>query len=196
VLKTYARTQPNVEVRIDVSATDRPMQALLDGQIDVALVSERPRDRRLTSRPLFRDEYTVVVPPGHRLANRAFIRAEDFVGETLLSYSPWAESTICQRLLAPAGVAPAQVLQVRLTEAIVEMTKAGLGIGALSKWAVSPHVAAGTLVAVPLRGHFSRSWSAASLKRMARLPFVNDFVEVLLAARPFNMPAVRAKRVA
>jgi LysR family transcriptional regulator, regulator for metE and metH len=189
VLKQYRRTHPNVEVRIDVSATDRPMQALLDEQIDLALVSERPRDRRIVSRPLFRDEYAVVMQPDHPLAARPFIRAEDFVGQTLLSYSPWAESTVCQRLLAPAGVAPAHVLQVRLTEAIVEMTRAGLGIGVLSKWAVAPHVAAGTLRAVPLtRGRFSRTWSAATLKRTARLPFVADFIAILLAAQPFDMP--------
>jgi LysR family transcriptional regulator for metE and metH len=197
VLKKLQAAHPSIDVRIDVSATDHPVAALLDGQIDVALVSERPRDRRIAARPLFRDEYVVIVQPRHRLAQQPFVRAEDFAAETLLSYSPWAESTVCQRLLAPAGVAPAQLLQVKLTEAIVEMVKAGIGIGVLSKWAAAPHAAKGTVSAVPLtRGRFSRIWSAASLKRTALLPQVNDFVDILLAARPFDMPSPgRAPRV-
>jgi len=193
VLKQYAVAHPNVDVRIDVSATDRPEEALLDGEIDLALVSERLTDRRLSSRPLFRDEYAVIMRPDHPLAQRAFIRAEDFANETLLSYSPWAESTICQRLLAPAGVVPGQLLQVRLTEAIIEMAKAGLGIGALSRWAIAPHVAAGTLHAAPLtRGGFVRTWSAAALKRTAQLPHVTGFVDILIEARPFDMPVAGA----
>lgn len=188
VLKRYQRTHPGVDVRIDVSSTDQPVEALIDGRIDLALVSERPRDRRLNATPLFRDEYMAVVQPGHRLAQRPFLRPEDFTFETMLSYSAWADSTVCQRFLAPAGVAPAQVLQVRLTEAIIEMAKAGLGVGVLSKWAVTPHVATGSLVAIPLsRARFGRTWSAATLKRAARTPHVHDFVQVLLATRPFDM---------
>ena len=95
-----------------------------------------------------------------------------------------------QRLLAPAGVVPARTLQVRLTEAIVEMAKAGLGIGVLSAWAVAPHVAAGTVMAVPLtRRRFGRSWSAATLRRTARLAHVRAFIDLLAATRPFAAAA-------
>jgi LysR family transcriptional regulator, regulator for metE and metH len=195
VLKQYRRAHPQVEVRIDVSATDRPIAALIEGQIDLALISERPQDRRVTARPLFYDEYVALVYPSHPLANRSFLRPEDFATETLLSYSSASDSTVYQRLLAPAGVSPAQMLQVRLTEAIIEMAKAGIGIGVLSAWAVAPHVAAGSPRAIPLtRGRFGRTWSAAMLKRTARLQHVMDFVEILIAARPFDMPAPRRAR--
>jgi LysR family transcriptional regulator for metE and metH len=192
VLNQYRRSHPHVEVRIDVSATDRPTAALIDGQIDLALVSERPQDRRIAARPLFYDEYVALVHPLHPLAKRAFLRPEDFASETLLTYSPASDSTIYQRLFVPAGVAPAKMMQVRLTEAMIELAKAGLGIGVLSTWAAAPHVAAGTVRAIPLtRGRFGRTWSAAMLKGMAKLPHVVDFVEILIAARPFDMPTTR-----
>jgi len=189
VVKQYAAVHPTIDVRIDVNATDRPVQALLDNQIELALVSTRLSDRRIDARLLFRDEYAVVMRPDHPLADRPFIRPEDFASETFLSYSPWAGSTVCQRVLAPAGVVPGQLLQVQLTEAIVELAKAGVGIGVLSTWAVAPHVAAGTLHAAPLtRGRFSRTWSAAALKRTAQQPHVADFINILIEARPFAMP--------
>src|SRR5882724_11132592 len=51
VLKRYQQGHAHVEVRIDAGATDRPAAALLDGHIDMALVSDPPRDFRITSRP-------------------------------------------------------------------------------------------------------------------------------------------------
>jgi len=192
VLHQYRRTHPHVEVRIEVGATDRPIEALIDGEIDLALISERLQDRRLVARPLFYDEYVALVAPGHRLASRPFVRAEDFATETFLSYATPSNSKVYQRLLVPAGVTPAKVLQVRLTEAICEMAKAGLGVGVLSAWAAAPHVAAGTLRAIPVtRRGFGRTWSAAMLKRTATLPHIVDFVDSLIAARPFDMPLSR-----
>ncbi len=196
VLQQYQRAHPRVEVRIEVNATDRPIEALVADDIDLALISEGgTRDRRVTTRPLFYDEYVALVPPSHALADRPFVRAEDFVNETFLSYSTPSNSTVYQRLLVPAGVTPTKVLQVRLTEAIIEMAKAGIGIGVLSAWAAAPHVAAGTLRAIPVtRRRFGRTWSAAMLKRTAGLPYVVDFVDTLIAARPFDMPAPRLPR--
>jgi len=53
LLTTYRGRFPAVEVRIDVEATSRPVQRLLDGAIDLALMSTPIRDRRLASRPVF-----------------------------------------------------------------------------------------------------------------------------------------------
>jgi LysR family transcriptional regulator, regulator for metE and metH len=186
LLKDYHRTHPQVEVRIDVEATDRPVAALLDGEIDLALVSDRIRDRRIIAQPLFEDEYAVVMRPSHPLAARPFVVPSDFAAETFLTYASLNDSTVYQRLLAPAGVVPARTLQVKLTEAIVEMAKAGMGIGVLPAWAAAPHVQAGSVAAVPLtRRRFGRTWSAATLRHAARLPHVRAFIDLLAASRPF-----------
>ena len=47
-------------LRVDVAVQDvgRAINpTLIEGQIDLALISERPQDRRVTARPLFYDEY-------------------------------------------------------------------------------------------------------------------------------------------
>src|SRR6195256_6998674 len=45
LLLRYRRTFPRVEVRIDVEATRRPLEMLLAGKIDLALMSTPVRDR-------------------------------------------------------------------------------------------------------------------------------------------------------
>ena len=99
LLTTYRRRFPAVEVRIDVEATSRPVQRLLDGAIDLALMSTPVRDRRLASRPVFTDQVVVIVSPQHRLAARRRVALTDLRDETVLIYPPRQESLFLQNVL-------------------------------------------------------------------------------------------------
>ena len=46
LLKEYRLRHPTVEVQVDADATPRPITSLLEGRIDLAIVSDRFRDRR------------------------------------------------------------------------------------------------------------------------------------------------------
>src|SRR5262245_6912232 len=131
LLKAYRLRHPNVDVHVDADATPRPLKSLVEGRIDLAIVSDPVRDRRLVQRPLFEDELVVIMSPGHRLAGRAVVELEDLAEETLIIYPPREESTVLQKVLAPAGVVPKAVQQVQLSEAIIELVKAGLGVAAM-----------------------------------------------------------------
>jgi LysR family transcriptional regulator, regulator for metE and metH len=186
LLKRYRRAHPNVDVRIDAEATSDPLTHLLGGRLDVAVVSDPVRDRRLVARSIFSDEMVIIVDPRHPLAGKPFVTAQELSSETLLMYSPKAESTI-YKLLAAEGVAPASCHVIQLTEAITEMVKAGLGFSFLARWAVEPHLRAGTLRAIRYtRRGYRRTWSAATLKDMARVPYVRDFIDLLADHPPFQ----------
>src|SRR5438128_4184028 len=70
LLIRYRRRFPRVEVRIDVAATGRPLENLLAGAIDLAIVSSAVTDRRLASRPVFEDELMVMVSRHHRFVRQ------------------------------------------------------------------------------------------------------------------------------
>jgi LysR family transcriptional regulator for metE and metH len=185
VLKPFSRAFPRVEVRIVAEATRRPLEALLDGRLDLAITSVSARNQKLMFKPLFRDEMVVIVCPDHPLASRPYVTARDFASEHLLVYAlPKEELSIYQKFLVPAGVSPKHVSRVELTEAIIEMVKAGLGIAVMARWAVRPHLEAKTLRALPLTARgFHRRWSAAMIRHKATPPYVSSFVE-LLASNP------------
>jgi LysR family transcriptional regulator for metE and metH len=185
LLKQYRATHPQIDLRIDGAATSDPIAHLLDGRLDVAIVSDPVRDRRIVCRALFNDEVVLAVHPRHPLTGRPFVRPEDLAGETLLTYSPKEESTFYQRYLLPAGVTPV-VQQVQLTEALIELVKAGLGVAALARWAIAPALRARSVRAVPVTRHgYKRTWSAATLKDVARLPHVKDFIQLVADDPPF-----------
>src|SRR5688500_15197900 len=74
LLKRYRQAHPHVDVRIDAAATTQPLPHLLEGRLDLAIVSDPVRDRRIVIRPLFDDEMVVIVDPRHPLASKPYVR--------------------------------------------------------------------------------------------------------------------------
>jgi LysR family transcriptional regulator for metE and metH len=180
-LPIFHRRFPEVDLQVVSGATDDPIPALLKGDIDLAIVHRPVREARLSQRPLFRDETVVVMSPGHRLAELPFIGPADLAPEHLIVYSiPREANLVFREVLIPAGVSPARVTHIQLTEAIVEMVKAGLGVSVLARWSVAPQVECGELVARPLsRAGRYRQWSAAYRAKPLAPAYLLGLVDVL-----------------
>ena len=181
LLEAARRRFPDFDVRIAVEHTVQPLAALLDNKLDVAIVNRVPRDRRLTVHPLFRDEHAAVVHPSHPWGSRAHVTAHELATERLILYSMSRdESFIVREIMRPAGIEPAHVSFVQLTEAILEMVKARLGVSVLPTWSIEPALKAGAVRAVRItpRGVY-REWSAVTLADAAPSPFVEHFLQLL-----------------
>ncbi len=193
LVEVFRRRHPAVDVLLAVECTVRPVEALLEGKLDVAIVTESARHEHIRMRPLFEDEHAAIVPPDHPFASRPFVRPQDLAAERLLLYSSSPDDSFTiQRILRPSGVVPQRVSFVMLTEAILEMVKAGLGISVMQTWAIEPALRAGAVRAVPITAHgIRRQWSAATLKAAGRVTYVDEFID-LLAARA--LPARQQRR--
>ena len=66
LLRAFHAKHPRVDVQIAVDATYRPVEALLAGEIDLAVLTASVDDARLLVRPLFDDEMLAVVAPAIR----------------------------------------------------------------------------------------------------------------------------------
>ncbi len=176
---------PGVDVQIIAEATFQTSDALLDGRIDLGIVHDEARSDQLMALSLFEDELLVVMSPGHPLAAKPFVGAEDLREEHLFDHSlPLSRTLMWRTVLSPAGVTPRRVSKVQLTEAIVELTRSGLGIAVLARWAVAPHLASGALVGRPLTAAgLRRQWYALMLRQESLPLHVREFVH-LLAAGP------------
>jgi LysR family transcriptional regulator for metE and metH len=181
LLQAFHRKYPGVDVQIMVNATDRPIEALLEGQIDLAVVTSEVDEKRLRTTPLFEDELVAVVAPTHPFAKRPAIEPIDFAEEHLIMYTADRhDSYTFTRILAPAGVEPARVSQVPLTEAILELVKAGLGVSVMARWAIEPALKTGAVKAVKIgkRGVY-RSWTAVTLRDRIEPKWQREFVALL-----------------
>jgi LysR family transcriptional regulator for metE and metH len=181
MLRAFQGRHPTVDVQIVVDATFRPVDALLAGEIDLALLTASVDDARLQVRPLFEDEMVAVVAPGHRLAARPRIEPADLAAEHLIAYkTERRDSYVFTRILEPARVEPARVSRVPLTEAILEMVKAGMGVAVMARWAIAPALESGAVRALRItRRGMIRRWAAATLRDRPQPRWQADFVALL-----------------
>ena len=172
----------DADFRIRADITRQPLQALLTGDLDVAIVSQERADPvGLISEPIFRDEMVVIASPENLLARRPYVRPRDFQDATALVYSADPQvSALLGDVLQSAGVQPARVIEVPLTEAIIELVRANEGIALLACWAVLPALDPSSLVALPMgnRGFF-RQWRAVCTANNPVAPMLPRLASIL-----------------
>jgi LysR family transcriptional regulator for metE and metH len=193
LLSVFHRKHPRVGVHIAADAIDRPIDALLDGRVDVALVIDPAEDRRYRLRPLFADEMVAVLAKTDPLARQRWISPKDLAAQHLLVYSSKPEeSFVFRRVLGPEGLTPQRVSFIMLTEAILELARAGIGVGVVPRWSAERAIASGGVAALSItRRGMRRRWAAATLAAQPEPPYLVDFID-LVAARA--LPARGAVR--
>ena len=148
-LRRFNADFPNVEVSINFEATHQPLPKLLSGHIDLAITSDPLSEAALEFVELFQDELVAVVPAHHPWATWPYVTAQDFAAVNLIIHSlPLETVTVFQKLLTPAGVAPAKLSVLPLTEASIELVKADMGVAVMAQWALKPYLASPELRAV------------------------------------------------
>jgi LysR family transcriptional regulator for metE and metH len=165
-LRIFQQGAADIDIEVVADATQRPLQALLDRDIDVAVTSATPDKATTRSLKLFRDELVLIMAPDHPLSKREVVVAQDLSDQVYISYSAIAEKGHeFDRFIKPAQVSYRSMLRVELTEAIVELVIGGFGISILSRWAVAHYLRSGALscARVTRRG-LHVNWYAATRK--------------------------------
>jgi LysR family transcriptional regulator, regulator for metE and metH len=176
---------PEVEPSVEAAATQQPLTALAAQQVDLAVMSSDVSDPRFVALPLFDDELLVLVDPAHRWARRKHVELEELRTETIFLYGPKEHSRVLNDSLIPAGVTASQVKELQLTEAIVAMVRAGLGIGILARWAIQPEIVRGELRGLPVvPERIERSWKAVVPRGIAGEPHITEFVRLARQLAP------------
>jgi len=194
VLTAFRRAHARIKIEIVPQATRRPLRALANGDLDVAIVTQKRASKRFQYATLFRDEFVVIAPPDHPIASLPFASARDLADEPIVLYDmPDDHSTLISEILYAAGLKPGPVIRVQLTEAVIELVKAGFGISAMAQWAAAPHIDSGALVAIPLgkRG-YQREWMAAFRADKTPPSYVSSFIETLSSASFSNLSTVNS----
>ena len=181
VLRGFRDRWPSVELRVAAEHTSSPIGALREGALDLAVVYSKGADRRIRFEQLFEDEMVVITAPDHPLAEREYVTHDQLADQQLFVYSSTArDSFVVREILEPAGVAPEQITHIQLTEAIVELVAANLGIAVLAKWAVAPVVQSRAVRALRLgRKGFPRTWYAATRSGDVTPAYQFDLIELL-----------------
>lgn len=180
VLEAFRRTWPDIDVDIRPGLSFGALPALQREEVDL-VVSSDPEDLPgITFSPLFDYDPVFVAARTHPLANRAYVVAEDFVDQTLITYPvdpSRLDVFLC--LLDPAGVRPQAVRQVELTAVILMLVASGRGVAVLPDWVVGAARSNPDFVTLPLTaaGVTRRLYAATRDKDLAK-PYVSEVMRI------------------
>jgi LysR family transcriptional regulator for metE and metH len=137
VLESFRKSFGDVDVDIRPGLAFDALPALIKEEVDVVISSDPEDLAGVTFVPLFDYNPVFVASSQHPLAAKPFVEAQDFRGETLITY-PVERSRldIFSQLLTPAKVEPAAIRQVELTAVILLLVASNRGISVLPDWVV------------------------------------------------------------
>lgn len=186
VARQFGRRYPEVELLLVPEVTRDPYTALDQGAVDVAIVHSAPpseMDVRLVE--IFEDEMVAVLAESHRLAQRDYLRAEDFREETLICHSAAPDRGVLEsQSILPGGVPSQRTVEMMVTPAVLEMANAGYGIAILPRWILgSDRLAKGTVVRPLTEKGLWRSWSVAIPAARSEQPMLLALIKVLQGSR-------------
>lgn len=188
----FRKSLDGIALTLAIEHTRAPIEALESGAIDVALVTQSTIPRTLGSRALFADELVFVVAASHPLAARESLTSADLREHVLLvseGVTAAAAGTWFMNQVFGRARPKLRFERFPLTEAILDVARAGMGVAVLSEWIASPHLARGDLVAKRLaKGPLLRPW------RFVYRREVEDAALRLLPALKMTAPQTRVPR--
>ncbi|MFF5983866.1 LysR family transcriptional regulator [Streptomyces olindensis] len=133
-LSAFHRAHPGVELSLLEDNSDRLVEAVRDGSVDLALVGLAGAPEGLESLAVISERLVVAVPAGHPLAEQDRVRLRDLAGRSLVCMPPGTGlRTVFDRACAAQGLRPVIALQAGAADAVADLAARGLGVAVLSE---------------------------------------------------------------
>ena len=179
VLERFRKLWPDVDVDIRPGLAFDALPALQKEDVDLVVSSDPENLAGVTFTHLFDYAPVFVASSQHALAQKPFIEAEDFRGETLITYPvDRSRLDLFNQLLIPAKVEPAHVRQVELTAVILLLVASNRGVTVLPDWVVREVKYHSDYITRPLtQNKITRGLFAATRDVDLEKPFMRDLIQ-------------------
>lgn len=132
LLRAFRTAHPNVRFRLTEASTDRMLELLRAGEVDLCLIAPVPEDRDIAAIPLLQQDMRLVVPAGHRWAARKSIRLADAASEDFVALrEEYGSRQIADALCRAAGFTARIGVLADAIDTARGLVAAGLGIALL-----------------------------------------------------------------
>jgi len=155
LLCEFAEANPEVTVDLSISDTQTIVDRVARRELELGIVGATPRNRSVAYEPFFRDEVVLVCPPDHGFAGKT-VSLDDLRGERLIAMQEGAGvRQVIDDELREKGIRLRDLdvrLELGLQESVKSAVEAGHGVTFISRTAVEPELARGSLAMAQVRG--------------------------------------------
>ena len=153
IIGQFQRRYPGIEVSLSITNTHSVVKRIQNGELDLGMAGAPVNEDGLASFPYVTDEIVVIASPAHALAGKPNVPLSDLRGQSfILRETGSATRSTAQKCLENNDVSIRVVMELGSNEAVKRAVAAGLGLGMISRFGVTPDVAAGVLQVLPVSG--------------------------------------------
>ncbi|GAB7537884.1 LysR family transcriptional regulator [Burkholderia sp. 3C] len=135
VVSPYLTRWPDVDVDVKQRFQFSGIAALFGYDIDVLVTPDPLARPGLRFDPVFDYEQVLVVAEDHPLAEARYVKPEQLIDETLITYPVETDRLdIYTHFLRPAGVVPRRTKAIETTDIMLQMVANRRGVAALPRW--------------------------------------------------------------
>ena len=151
-IERYRRAFPKIKVQVRRSLSSKIPAELIDGDLELGLLTYDPEDERVVTRVIYTDHLAFIVSPEHALAKRAEVSITELGEETFIAHnvvSPYRALVIreFQRSKVPLNMD----LEMPTVEAIRKMVQRNEGVAFLPRMVVEEEVRQGMVCEVRVK---------------------------------------------
>jgi len=151
-IERFRRLYPRIKVQVRRSLSSKIPNELLDGSLELGVISYEPSDEHLTSTVIYTDALALVVSPRHRLARRKTVPISELAAETFIAHnviSPYRDVVLreFQRQRVPLNM-PVEMPTIETIRRLVQKNE---GVAFLPRMCVEQEIEQGLLREVQVR---------------------------------------------
>jgi DNA-binding transcriptional LysR family regulator len=180
-VERYRHTYPKIKVQVRRSLSSKVPAQLIDGDLELGLISYDPDDDRLVSTVIFRDHLAFVVSPEHRFAERKSVSISELGMETFIAHnviSPYREVVVKE--FQRRKVTLNMDVEMPTVESIRRLVQRNEGVAFLPRMCVEQEVRQGLLCEVEVDDlHCDRNIRLVYPARRALSHAARAFLEVV-----------------
>jgi DNA-binding transcriptional LysR family regulator len=180
-IERYRELYPKVKVQIRRSLSSKIPNELLDGNLELGMISYDPGDERLKSKVIYTDSLAFVVSPKHRLANKKSVALTDLGAETFIAHnvlSPYRDVVL--REFQSHKVPLRMDVEMPTIETIRKLVQSNVGVAFLPRMCVVQEIEQGLLCEVKVKElHVERKIRLIYPTRRALSHAAKAFLEVV-----------------
>lgn len=185
-MKAFHDAFPQIELRVLSGPSRLTIERLVQGDLDVGLLTLPIAEPKLRLHEVGRDELIIIAAPSHPWAVRRRAEVHELAGQPLLVYERRSSTfRVVERMLLEAGVFPRIVMELDRIGAVTSMVRAGLGVAIVPRWSVLADIQAGTLIGLPIGAHgLFRAWGLGVRADAHQPQTLRAFVRLCLEQLP------------
>jgi DNA-binding transcriptional LysR family regulator len=150
VFADYKERFPGVQMQVVRSHASKTVQSILDNSVDFGITQLPVTDKKIAVVQVHSDEIRLLVPPGHPLAERASVGAEDIAKFPLLLPKQGRTRSRIDEYLEDFEDDLSVSMELESSEMVKQFIRAGMGLGFMAVTHAHDEIRHGELVAVRL----------------------------------------------